>query len=108
MMTTPATILVVDDEQGVRELLTIALTRFGYHTDAVDGGAKAIAALERRSYDLVITDLTMPGVDGMEVLRRARALLRPPLVVMITAFATTETAIEAMKLGAYDYLTKPF
>jgi two-component system response regulator PilR (NtrC family) len=103
-----ARILVVDDEPGMREFLTICLTRSGYRTEAVAGGAAAIAALDDAEYDLVITDLTMPQVDGMAVLRHATGLSTPPLVIMITAFATTETAIAAMKLGAYDYLTKPF
>src|SRR5687767_2210197 len=103
-----ARILIVDDEQGMREFLTICLTRSGYRIEAADGGEAAIRALDKREYDLVITDLTMPGVDGMAVLRHACALPSPPLVLMITAFATAETAIEAMKLGAYDYLTKPF
>jgi two-component system response regulator PilR (NtrC family) len=103
-----ARILVVDDEQGMREFLTICLARSGYLAEAVDSGEAAIAAMGQQAYDLVITDLTMPGVDGMTVLRHACALERPPLVIMITAFATTETAIEAMKIGAYDYLNKPF
>ncbi len=101
-------ILIVDDEQGMREFLTICLTRSGYKAEAVAGGADAIKALDKNTYDLVITDLTMPLVDGMAVLRHATSLAHPPLVIMVTAFATTETAIEAMKLGAYDYLTKPF
>jgi two-component system, NtrC family, response regulator PilR len=103
-----ARILVVDDEQGMREFLTICLARSGYHAEAVECGEAAIAALAKQSFDLVITDLTMPGIDGMAVLRHAVALERAPLVIMITAFASTETAIEAMKIGAYDYLNKPF
>ncbi|MCX4245853.1 sigma-54-dependent transcriptional regulator [Paraliomyxa miuraensis] len=103
-----ARILVVDDEPSMRELLTICLRRAGHEVEAVEGGALALERLDARPFDLVITDLTMPGVDGLELLRRVIARPEPPLVIMITAFATTATAVEAMKLGAYDYLTKPF
>jgi two-component system response regulator PilR (NtrC family) len=101
-------ILIVDDEQGMREFLGICLSRAGYRTTATGSGADAIRLLSERNFDVVVTDLTMPGVNGMEVLRAACDLPVPPLVIMVTAFATTETAIEAMKIGAYDYLTKPF
>jgi two-component system response regulator PilR (NtrC family) len=103
-----ARILVVDDEPSMRELLTILLRRAGYEAEAVPGGEAALARLDAHRFDLVITDLTMPGLDGMELLRRVQQRPDPPLVVMITAFATTETAVQAMKLGAYDYLVKPF
>ena len=103
-----ARILVVDDEQSMREFLSICLTRAGYQVSTASGGAEATALLNERDFDVVITDLTMPQVGGMQVLRHAVALPSPPLVIMITAFATPETAIEAMKTGAYDYLTKPF
>ncbi len=103
-----ARILVVDDEPSMREFLTICLRRAGHHAEAADNGERALARLDTHSFDLVVTDLTMPGIDGMELLRRINAKPEPPVVVMITAFATTDTAVEAMKLGAYDYLTKPF
>ena len=103
-----ARLLIVDDEQGMREFLSICLTRAGYQCLAVGSGAEAMRLLSDRQFDLVITDLTMPGIGGMEVLRHACALPNPPMVIMITAFGTTDTAIEAMKVGAYDYLTKPF
>lgn len=103
-----ARILVVDDEPSMREFLTICLRRAGHDAEAAEDGAQALARLDAAPFDLVITDLTMPGLDGMELLRRVAARADPPLVIMITAFATTDTAVEAMKLGAYDYLTKPF
>lgn len=103
-----ARILVVDDEPSMREFLTICLRRAGHEAEAAEDGAQALARLDVDPFDLVITDLTMPGLDGMELLRRVTARADPPLVIMITAFATTDTAVEAMKLGAYDYLTKPF
>ncbi len=108
MASRAARILVVDDEQGMREFLTICLGRAGYQCVAVGSGTEAIRLISDRQFDLVITDLTMPGVGGMDVLRHACSLPNAPMVIMITAFATTDTAIEAMKLGAYDYLTKPF
>ncbi len=105
-----ARILVVDDEQSIREFLSICLNRAGHDTACAATGADALRMLstDERGFDVVITDLSMPGVDGMEVLRHACALPLPPPVVMMTAFATTDTAITAMKLGAHDYLTKPF
>jgi two-component system response regulator PilR (NtrC family) len=103
-----ARILVVDDEPSMREFLTICLRRAGHEAEAVAGGEAALERLDTHAFDLVITDLTMPGVDGMELLRRVMQRPEPPLVIMITAFATTDTAVQAMKLGAYDYLVKPF
>jgi two-component system response regulator PilR (NtrC family) len=103
-----ARILIVDDEQGMREFLSICLGRAGHNCTAVASGAEAIQITSERTFDLVITDLTMPGVGGMDVLRHVCALPSAPMVIMITAFATTDTAIEAMKIGAYDYLNKPF
>jgi two-component system response regulator PilR (NtrC family) len=99
---------VVDDESSMREFLAICLGREGHEVVTASGGAEAIAKLGGDAFDLVITDLTMPGVGGMDVLRHAQSLAEPPLVLMITAFATSETAIQALKLGAWDYLTKPF
>ncbi|MCB9713904.1 MAG: sigma-54-dependent Fis family transcriptional regulator [Myxococcales bacterium] len=103
-----ARLLVVDDEPSMREFLTICLRRAGHEAEAVEGAAAALARLDERRFDLVITDLTMPGMSGMDLLRELGSRSEPPLVIMITAFATTDTAVEAMKLGAYDYLTKPF
>jgi two-component system response regulator PilR (NtrC family) len=108
-----ARVLVVDDESSMREFLAICLGRAGHDVVTASGGAEAIAKLSAPSdpddaFDLVVTDLTMPGVGGMDVLRHANSLSEPPLVLMITAFATSETAIQALKLGAWDYLTKPF
>ena len=104
-----ARILVCDDEAGLREMLEVLLRRAGYEVDAVD---RCGAALERLSgegpYDLVITDLAMPDGSGMQVLERAKRRDEALQVIMITAFATTEQAVEAMRLGAYDYVQKPF
>ncbi|RMG98433.1 MAG: sigma-54-dependent Fis family transcriptional regulator [Deltaproteobacteria bacterium] len=101
-------ILVVDDERSVRDVLEIALSSAGHQVTCAESGATALRLLDERAFDVVLSDLTMPGIDGMEVLRHASARPDPPLVIMITAFATAETAVEAMRLGAYDYIAKPF
>ena len=101
-------ILVVDDEQSMRELLAIVLRREGYEVIVADNGRSAIATLERQAIDLLISDIKMPDMSGVEVLRAAKQIDRDILAVMITAFASTETAVEAMRLGACDYLSKPF
>jgi two-component system response regulator PilR (NtrC family) len=101
-------VLVVDDEQSMRELLGIMLRQCGYDVSLADGGEAAIAALKTEAFDLVITDLRMRKVDGLAVLRAAKDHAPRTVVLVVTAFASTETAVEAMKLGAYDYVTKPF
>ena len=101
-------ILVVDDERSMRDLLTIMLSQAGYEVASADGGEAAIEALRQNAFDLVITDLRMRKTDGLAVLRAAKELSPQAVVLVVTAFASTETAVEAMKLGAYDYITKPF
>jgi two-component system, NtrC family, response regulator PilR len=101
-------ILVVDDERSMRELMAIVLRREGYEVLLAENGRSAIELLERESVDLLISDIKMPDVSGVEVLRAAKAADRDILGIMITAFASTETAVEAMRLGACDYLSKPF
>jgi len=101
-------ILVVDDEQGLREVLSIMLKRTGYAVTSVADGEEAVELLNKEIFDLVITDLRMPKVDGMEVLKAAKSASPETVVLVITAFATADSAVEAMKQGAYDYLTKPF
>src|SRR5213592_1152860 len=101
-------VLVVDDEQSMRELLGIMLRQVGYAVTLADGGEAAVQALKTDDFDLVITDLRMRKVDGLAVLRAAKEHSPRTVVLVVTAFASTETAVEAMKLGAYDYVTKPF
>ena len=101
-------ILIVDDEPKICEFLGILLGREGYQTDAAFDAADALARIERNSYDLVLTDLKMPGMDGFELITRLKKM-RPDLpVIMITGYATVETAVQALRYGVDDYVTKPF
>jgi two-component system response regulator PilR (NtrC family) len=103
-----ARILVVDDERSMRELLAIVLRREGYEVVLADSGKAALEALERQPMDLLISDIKMPDLSGVDVLRAAKKIDQDILGIMITAFASTDTAVEAMRLGACDYLSKPF
>jgi DNA-binding NtrC family response regulator len=101
-------ILVVDDETNLRRVLSAQLVRDGYDVHEAGDGADAISLLKEHHIDLVITDLKMPNVDGMELLRNALRDDPSRPVIMLTAFATIENAVEALKTGAFDFLTKPF
>ncbi len=101
-------ILVVDDEKSMREVLEIFLKGEGYEVAVAEGGGSAIEFAKKDIFDLVITDLKMPGMNGVEVLKNVKSISPNTIVVLITAFGSTESAIEAMKLGAYDYIQKPF
>jgi two-component system response regulator PilR (NtrC family) len=101
-------ILIVDDEESLREFLSIMLHREGYQVDTAVDGAQAAAHLRDHAYDLVISDIKMPRMSGLELLRHIKERSPETVVLMVTAFSTTEEAVEAMKQGAYDYITKPF
>jgi two-component system response regulator PilR (NtrC family) len=101
-------ILVVDDEQSMRDFLAIMLKKDGHDVVTAENGSDALKAIQAEIFDLVITDVKMPGVDGIGVLKTVKEISVDTVVLMVTAFATAETAVEAMKLGAYDYITKPF
>jgi len=107
-MSPTARILVVDDEQHVRRVLEVMLQRQGYQVTTADCGRAALEAFAAEVFDLVILDLRMPDLDGLEVLRRLRSQDPQATVVMITAYASVQTALEAMKQGAFDYIGKPF
>src|SRR5690606_22869975 len=93
-------ILVVDDEESIREFLDIMLRKEGYEVTCVEDGQKAIDLLKKKSIDLIISDLQMPQVSGVELLKHVRDTYPDILFMMITAFGTTESAVEAMKMGA--------
>ena len=101
-------VLVVDDEPGMRSLLTRVMEKEGYTAAACADGDEALQAFAKEDWDLVIADIDMPGMDGIELLKHIRNDNPNVPVLMITAYATVETAVEAMKLGAHDYITKPF
>ncbi|OGL40980.1 MAG: Fis family transcriptional regulator [Candidatus Schekmanbacteria bacterium RIFCSPHIGHO2_02_FULL_38_11] len=103
-----ARILLVDDEKNLLEFLNIMLTQEGYNVTVAYGGREAIDILHKNEFDVVITDIKMPRVNGLEVLKFIKENSPDTIVIMITAFASHETAVEAMKAGAYDYITKPF
>ena len=103
-----ASVLVVDDEEIMREILETLLTREGYQVRLAATGAEGIELARTLPFDTVIVDLMMPGVDGMSTLEELKKIDDDLPVLMITAYASVETAISAMKLGAFDYITKPF
>ncbi|MBH25685.1 MAG: Fis family transcriptional regulator [Myxococcales bacterium] len=103
-----AKILIVDDELSMREFLGILLRKQGYEVTSVSSGEEAVAQVDREFYDVVLTDLKMSGMSGLDVLRQVSDRSPGTQVIMMTAYATAETAISALKQGAYDYLTKPF
>ena len=103
-----ATILVVDDENSMREFLEIMLNKEGYDVATAAGGGEAVNLLQKQDFDLVITDIRMKEMDGLEVLKKCKELQPSTIVILISAYASTSTAVEAMKWGAYDYLPKPF
>ena len=106
-MTSKPRLMVVDDLDSARQMMKRALAR-AYEVFDFSSVAEALPALDRAAFDAIITDLRMPGIDGIEGLRRFKAKVPEVPVVLVTAFATVETAVEAMKAGAFDYLTKPF
>jgi len=103
-----ARILIAEDEANLRLVLQKELERLGYRVQAAPDGEAALRKLEESNVDVLLCDINMPRIDGMEVLRRVHQRPNPPEVIMLTGQATVETAVEAMKLGAYDYLTKPY
>jgi two-component system response regulator HydG len=107
-MAEPATLLVADDDPGLRESLERTLTREGYRVVLASDGRAALERVQAGGVDLIVTDLRMPGLTGLELLRAAKAIMPDVDVILLTAFGTVEEAVQAMKNGAYDFLTKPF
>ncbi|RME66699.1 MAG: response regulator [Nitrospirae bacterium] len=101
-------ILVVDDDTIARDVVVSLLQKEGYPVDSASDGLEAIRKLQRNAYHMVITDLKMPGADGIDVLKESLRVNPDIAVVIITAYGTLENALEAIKIGAYDYITKPF
>jgi DNA-binding response OmpR family regulator len=102
-----ASILIVDDEELIRENLRLDLSELGYAVDTAENGSRALTLLEKE-YDLIVTDLIMAEVDGIELLRQAKAKRPDQAVFILTGYGELESAIEALRLGADDYLLKPY
>ncbi len=103
-----ASILVVDDEPAIQDILTWALSAEGYRVASAGSGEEALTRVEGEDFDVIVTDIVMPGLDGLEVLERSRVLSPRAAVIVMTAYAALETAIAALRRGAADYLEKPF
>jgi len=103
-----ASILIVEDEDSLRNTLTIQLRNNGYDVTEVKDGEEAFSVLEEKKFDLVLTDLKMKKVSGEEILKRVKQSSPATEVIIITAYGTIQSAVEAMKAGAFDYITKPF
>lgn len=100
-------ILVVDDEQEIRESLSLVLTEEGYLCDTADNGETAISMLESTNYDIIISDLKMPKLDGLTLLKKVREIAPDSFVILITSYGSTESAVESLRNGAVDYILKP-
>ena len=107
-MAKKSSILIVDDEESVRDSLYNWFIEDGYHVDCAENAKKALSILEYQHFDIILADIKMPGMDGLEMHRRIKALNSDSIVIIMTAFASVETAVQALKDGAYDYITKPF
>jgi len=101
-------ILIVDDEDSVRDSLFNWFIEDGFRVECAENAKKALTILESDQFDIILADIKMPGMDGLEMLRRIKSIKSDAIVIVMTAFATVDTAVKALKDGAYDYVTKPF
>jgi len=103
-----AAILVIDDEENMRHMLSSMLKRSGYSVDMAEDGEQGLAKLKEKTYDVILCDIKMPKMDGITFLRNIHGLTETANVIMMSAYGTVDLAVEAMKLGAYDFISKPF
>jgi DNA-binding NtrC family response regulator len=108
MMINNISLLIVDDEESVRDSLCNWFVEDGFRVECAENAKQALSMLESDRYDIILTDIKMPGMDGLEMHRRIKSLNPDSIVIVMTAFASVETAVQALKDGAYDYITKPF
>ncbi|GAB4368963.1 MAG: response regulator [Calditrichia bacterium] len=101
-------VLIVDDEENIREVLSSYLVNMNYEVVTAVDGQDALNKYKKGEFDLIISDLLMPNVDGLELLKQIRSLDKEVIFLMITGYPSIETAVDAIKKGAYDYITKPF
>ncbi len=101
-------VMVVDDEENIREVLSNYLESMNYEVDTAEDGQDALNKFSKGNFDLIISDLLMPNIDGLELLKRIRNIDKEVIFLMITGYPSIETAVDAIKKGAYDYITKPF
>src|SRR3954469_259261 len=104
----PASILVVEDDVAMRAMLREALEDDGYTVETAENGRSGVERVRKGGIDLVVSDVKMPEIDGLDMLREIKAVTPSPYVITITACGSIDTAIRAVKLGAFDYITKPF
>jgi len=107
-MNEKVTILIVDDEESVRDSLYNWFIDDGYYVETAEDAKKALSILDEKEFDIVLADIKMPGMDGMELHKRIKTMSREPVFIIMTAFASVDTAVQALKNGAFDYVTKPF
>lgn len=107
-MATSVSILIVDDEESVRDSLYHWFIDDGYQVDCAENAKQALMILETKDFDIILADIKMPGMDGLEMHQRIKSLNKDSIVIIMTAFASVSTAVQALKDGAYDYITKPF
>ena len=108
MMSKKVSILIVDDEESVRDSLFNWFIDDGYYVECAENAKKALSILEEKEFDIVLADIKMPGMDGMELHKRVKTMSSEPIFIIMTAFASVDTAVQALKNGAFDYVTKPF
>lgn len=101
-------ILIIDDEDNMRHMLASVLSRLGYAVESADNGRSGLDVLKKEAFDVVLCDIRMPEMDGMEFLRQASAEGITATIIMMSAFGSLDTALAAIRLGAYDYISKPF
>ena len=101
-------ILIVDDEKAIRESVSLVLSEEGYETEIASNGKEALKHLNEKDFEVMITDLKMPEMDGIELIKKSLKICPGTSVIIITAHASVESAIEALRIGAFDYILKPF